>query len=350
MPHLANLSQLLLASLDDVERVSALLNTVMQQAMHPVFELSLDGVIWYLNAQAAEAIGVTAQQAVGTRLTTYVTDGLMTQRHLETVCERHQTWSWPDTWNRDPHPVPCLLTGFAIPRTLSNERPRIILWADPTDADAGDRAPPRETLLPDNSRVLGKHLDPLRRKLNQGTNRICEMLGIATMTWYAWRRQPETPIPSRTVELHLRLLDAMPELVRSIAHPLDVQEMLRSQRGIEIRHTDLALLMGIERAAGYAWSHGRQANNQVQSLSETLLKMLAEKPRAAWDQYLDLVNRQARIENTDLWSKCSWMTPENDGVENPDRTKPVVSPASDAQPAEPVKRPRGRPRLDRKSL
>ena len=55
MPSLDNLSLLLLASLDDVARVTALLNTAMQQADHPAFELSLDGVIWYLNAAAAAA-------------------------------------------------------------------------------------------------------------------------------------------------------------------------------------------------------------------------------------------------------------------------------------------------------
>jgi hypothetical protein len=357
MMTLDHLSQLLLASLDDVERASTLLNTTMQQAMQPVFELSLDGVIWYLNGEAANALGVTPQQAVGTRLTTYVTDGLMTQRHLDAVRERRQAQSWPDAWQHDPHPIPCQLTGFAIPRSLGSERPRIILWSapvgpgDPTHA-LEDRVPPRETLLPNEGCIRGKHLDPLRKKLNKGANRFCELLGIAAVTWYAWRRQPETPIPSRTVELHLRLLDAMPDLARPGAHPLDLQEALRTQRGIQLNFRELALLMGIEGSAGYAWAHGRQANDQVQALTATLLQVLAEKPREAWEQYRKLVDHQARIENIDLWAAKSWVPPTDEAADQKNEGQETGSPASPTDPASPVmntaKRLRGRPRSTQK--
>ena len=335
MASLEDLTRLLVSSLDDVARVASVLNTTLQQTLHPAFELSMDGVIWYLNRGAAEAIGVSPQQAVGTRLTTYVADALMTQRRLDALSQQSQAQSWPDAWQRPPDPpLPCRLTGFAIPHALGSERPRLILWSsrleNPAEAASARQEPiSADSAFPGDHRIRGRDLDPLRQQLNRGVNPLCQQLGIAPATWCAWMRSPHKPIPNRTVELHLRLLATLPDLGRPLTQPAELIEALRAQRGIEMSYTDLALLMGVERRSGYAWSHGNPASDPVQALVETLLRMLLEKPRAAWDTYRQVVDTQARLEKAPLWTEKTWCSPE----------------PPEAPPPEPVvqRRQRGRP-------
>jgi PAS domain-containing protein len=309
MASLENLTQLLLTSLDDVARLVSLLDTTMQHFPGPAFELSLEGAIWYLNRAASDAIGVPPQQAVGTRLTTYVADSLMTQRRIDALSQRGAPQSWPDAWRRVGDPQPCRLTGFALPRALSPDRPRLIVWSEPPaghspDPTVDDRSPP--PLIPPDRLLCGQDLDPLRGKLGLGVNRLCDVLGISAVTWYAWRRQPTTPIPSRTTALHLRLLDVLPDLAQLGAHPADLQEALRTHRGMDVTFTELALWMGVERRSGYAWAHGNPASDQVQALTRTLLQLLFEKPREAWEQYRELVAQQAQLEQVDLATTKSW--------------------------------------------
>lgn len=314
MPSLDNLASLLLASLDDVARVSALLNTTMQQADHPAFELSRDGVIWYLNNAAVDAIGVSPQQAVGTRLTTYVSDGLMTQRRLDALGQTPHAQSWPDAWRRDGRTVPCRMTGFGVPSALSSERPRLILWSERADGRRRKRDPApsdrrSDVFLTAGQHVRGLDLDPLCRRYQLKITRLCEQLGVSPITWYAWRRAAAEPITSRTIELHLRLLDAMPDLLQSGAHPLDLQEALRSQRGIDLPLTDVALLLGVDPRNAYGWRQGQPASPQLQALTASLLLLVMQKPRTAWDDYVQLVERQANLEGVNLWNSKSW-TPE----------------------------------------
>lgn len=322
MPSLDNLSLLLLASLDDVARVTALLNTAMQQADHPAFELSLDGVIWYLNAAAAAAIGVSPQQAVGARLTTYVSDSLMTQRRLDALGQSPQAQSWPDAWLRNRQPVPCRMTGFVVPSAISGERPRMILWSERAGArkrkgDTSRSGRRQDLFLAVDRHVCGRDLDPLGRRYNTKITRLCEQIGVSTITWYAWRRAADDPITSRTVELHLRLLDAMPDLLQVGAHPLDLQEALRSQRGIDLPLTDVAILLGVDPRNAYGWRHGQPASPQIQALTASLLLLVMQKPRTAWDDYVQLVERQGQLERVDLWNSKSWtpeVTPSGEGV------------------------------------
>lgn len=313
MPSLDNLASLLRASLDDVARVTALLNTTMQQVAYPAFELSRDGVVWYLNGAAAEAIGVSPQQAVGTRLTTYVGDGLMTQRRLDALGQSSQAQSWPDAWRRKRRTFPCRMTAFVIPSALSVERPRVILWSEPPDVRERQRgaahADQPDTLLPGDRHVLGQDLDPLCKRHRVKITRLCEQIGVSPITWYAWRRAAVDPITSRTIELHVRLLDAMPDLLHAGVHPLDLQEALRSQRGIDLPLTDVALLLGVDPRNAYGWRQGQPTGAQIQALTASLLRLLMHKPRASWDDYLKLVDRQAELEGVDLWKIKSW-TPE----------------------------------------
>lgn len=62
-----------------------------------------------------------------------------------------------------------------------------------------------------------------------------------------------------------RLLDAIPELAQLGAQPLDLQEALRAQRGIDLTFTELALLLGVERRAGMVVA-GHPASDQVRAL------------------------------------------------------------------------------------
>ena len=341
MASLEQLTRLLLAGIDDVARVASLLDTAMQQAPHPALELSMDGVILYLNGAASEVIGMDPQRVVGTRLATYVSDGLMTQRRLDGLSQRSQPQSWPDAWRRERQTIPCQLTGFALPRALGGERPRLVVWSErPGAAEAenplaADGGPPAETLLPIDRHLLGRDLEPLRRKLNLGINRFCELLGISAVTWYAWRKNAEALIPSRTTVLHLRLLDAMPDLAKPGAQPAELQEALRAHRDIYLSYTDLALLMGVERRAGYSWSHGYPASDQAQALTATLLHLVFEKPREAWEGYRNLVERQAELEKTDIGATKSWSAAARG--ESDESTEP----APDAPPASAAKR--GRP-------
>ena len=305
---LDTLTRLVLATLNDVARLSALLDETMQHGDPPVFELSPEGVIGYLNHTASALIGVESHRAVGTRLTTYVADGLKTQRQLEALSQQPQAQSWPDAWRRDSQTRPCQLTGFAIPRALAGDRPRLLVWVEPGGERpcAADGARPADLLLPPDRPIRARDLDPLRQKLNLAVNPFCELLGITTATWYLWRKNPETPITSRTTVLHLRLLDRMPELAQLGPQPLDLQEALRKQRGMDLTFTDLALLLGVERRSGYGWSRGYPASAQVQALTASLLYLVFNKPREVWEQYQDLLARQAALEGVDLRATKSW--------------------------------------------
>ena len=334
---LEQLTRLLLATLDDIARLSTLVDAAMQQSAQPAFELSPDGVIWYLNGAACAAIGVDPQRAVGTRLATYVADGLMTQRRLEALSQRPQAQSWPDAWRREPQMIPCQLTGFALPHALASARARLLVWAEPAGAPPAsswpaDGEPPAGALLPADRPVLAKDLDPLRRKLGIGVNRFCELLGITPVTWYAWRKDPDAPLANRTTALHLRLLDAIPELAQLGAQPLDLQEALRAQRGIDLTFTELALLLGVERRAGYGWSRGYPASDQVRALTASLLYLVFNQPRAAWDQYQRLLDAQATLEGVDLATTKSWSA----GART-ESTEPSAVPARPAQRGRPFR-------------
>ncbi|TVR65509.1 MAG: hypothetical protein EA420_03060 [Candidatus Competibacteraceae bacterium] len=331
---LEQITRLLVATLDDITRLSALLDAALQQGDQPAFELSPEGVIWYLNRAACAALGVDPHRAVGTRLAAYVADGWMTQRRLEALGQPPRAQSWPDAWRREKDSVPCQLTGFAIPRALAGERPRLVVWAESPGTGAAEHPPPADgeppasALLPADRPVLARDLDPLRRKLGLGVNRFCELLGITPVTWYAWRKHPDAPLASRTTVLHLRLLDALPELAQPGPQPLDLQEALRAHRGIDLTFTELALLLGVERRAGYGWSRGYAASDQVRALSASLLYLVFNKPREVWDQYQRLLDRQAALEGVDLGATKSWAT-----------GGPADAPG--AAPARPTKR--GRP-------
>ena len=334
---LESLTRLLLATLDDVARLSTLVDAAMQQSNQPTFELSPDGVIWYLNSAACAAIGVEPQRAVGARLATYVTDSLMTQRRLEALSQRPAAQSWSDAWRREPQPIPCQLTGFALPHALASARARLLVWAEPAGAPPAsswpaDGEPPTGALLPVDRPVLAKDLDPLRRKLGIGVNRFCELLGITPVTWYAWRKDPDAPLANRTTALHLRLLDAIPELAQLGAQPLDLQEALRAQRGIDLTFTELALLLGVERRAGYGWSRGYPASDQVRALTASLLYLVFNQPRAAWDQYQRLLDAQATLEGVDLATTKSWSA----GART-ESTEPSAVPARPAQRGRPFR-------------
>lgn len=292
----------------------------MQQGDQPAFEVSPQGVIWYLNKAASEAIGVEPQQAVNTRLANYVVDGLMTQRRLEAL-SHSESETWQDAWKQKVQALPCELTAFAIPQSIASERTRIIVWAKSQDTTAPNPLPSltdfqmesfsKRLLRPDQP-VTSGDLERLRERFNISTNRFCEILGISMVTWYGWRKTPELPINNRTVVLHLRLLDAMPELTQLVAQPIDLQEALRTHLGISMTFSDLALWMGIERRSGYSWARGYPAGDQIRGLTASLLYIVSNKPREAWLHYQTLLEQQAALEGINVMRDKSWWSTRTD--------------------------------------
>lgn len=313
------LTRLFLAALDDAARLSSLLDIALQQGAQPAFELSPQGVIWYLNQAAAEAIGIDPQQAVNTRLANYMQDGLITQRRLEAL-SRSQSETWRDAWRHGKTVVSCELTAFAIPASVANERSRILLWAkmpestlEKSDTPSGfsDVLPASGLLSPD-APVLGRDLERLRERFDISANRFCDVLGISAVTWYGWRKRPDAPISSRPIVLHLRLLDTLPELARLGAQPIDLQEALRTHLGISLTFSELALWLGVERRSGYAWSRGYPASDQVRALTTSLLYIVLNRPRDAWFRYQYVLERQATLEGVDIENTKSWSTAHTD--------------------------------------
>ena len=343
-----SLARLLVASLNDAARISSLLDIAMQQGSQPAFEVSPQGVIWYLNQAASEVIGTEPQQAVNTRLANYVVDGLMTQRRLEAL-SHSQSASWRDAWRGKGKTTTCELTAFAIPQSVVSERARIVVWAKSPSAhppeehlissnDIKNESPAEILLLPDQL-VMTSDLERLREKLGISTNRFCEILGISMVTWYAWRKTPEQPIASRPIILHLRLLDAMPELARLGPQPIDLQEALRTHLGISFTFSELALWMGVERRAGYAWSRGYPASDQVRALTASLLYIVLNKPREAWLRYQNLLQQQAQLEGIDFTKIKSWSSAARGESE---LLEAESNPAPEHQPPLSAKRPHTR--------
>lgn len=317
----------------------------MQQGDQPAFEVSPQGVIWYLNQAASEALRLNPQQAVNTRLSNYVVDGLMTQRRLEALNQGSQSETWRDAWRRDQETISCEITAFFIPASVAGERHRIIVLAknydlSPGGEDAVDglkEIQPSKALLRSDKPVLAGDLERLREKLQISTNRLCELLGISMVSWYTWRKTPQTPISSRSVVLHLRLLDAMPELAQLGAQPADLQEALRAHLGISLTFSDLAFWMGADRRSGYAWGRGYPASDPVRALTASLLYIVLNKPREAWWCYQTLLEQQAELEKVNFASTRSWATSRSDVQPSDDRNRSdtnvgVTSPAKRPRP------------------
>lgn len=215
--------------------------------------------------------------------------------------------------------------------------------------------------LSDQAHIRGADLIPLAKHLGLKTNRMCEQVGVTPHTWYVWQRAEEKPISSRIVELHLRLLAAMPDLTQIKLHPLDLQEALRTQRGIEMTLGEIALLLGIESRNAYSWSYGVGISAQIEALTATLMKVVAQKSRLVWEQYHAIVDRQAALEGVNIWETKSWTPtpdPQDDVPVEPEPEPPPKrggrrgrfepsnpAPApDDSTTSSPPKRKRGRPK------
>ena len=191
---------------------------------------------------------------MGTRLVTYVNDGLMTQRRLEALSQHPQAQSWIDAWRREQQMIPCQLTGFAIPRSLAS---------DALDSSSGpnprpDRRTRRNAWMTSHRSIpSSRATGPSRRAIwtpapetGSGREPILRVVRDDARDLVCLAAAFGRSLPSRTIALHMRLLDVFPELARLGAQPLDLQEALRTQRGVDLTFTELALLLGVERRAG----------------------------------------------------------------------------------------------------
>lgn len=311
MGSLDQLTDLLTATVEDLRQLSVQLDVAMQQTTMPAFELSADGRITYLNP-AARAL-LDEEPVDGCRFTDLVDDPVFTRRRLESLHRDGRSQTWPARFVVGAAPNRrCQLVGKARPAVLSEDGPRLILWVEPEARETDAAAPARRGELPPDRRVLGGDLDRLRRRVGVSVQRFCELLGISATTWYGWRRNADAPIPNRTAELHLRLLDALPEVARPADHPADLAHLLELRLGRQPAFTEIAIHLGVQRRTGYSWAQDGPVNSQARALTASLMRLLLEHPTDAWEDYRALIDLQARLEQVDVWQAKSW-GPTEDG-------------------------------------
>lgn len=312
MESLDHLTDLLSATVDDLRQVSVQLDAAMHRAQAPAFELTAEGRITYLNPAARALLGEAPVD--GRPFTDFVSDPLFTRRRLESLRHDGRSQSWPEQFvGEEPPNRRCQLIAKALPQLLSETDRRLILWAEPEARDTTEPAIHRRGELPADRRVLGGDLERVRRRVGVSVQRCCELLGISATTWYAWRRNAEQPIPNRTAELHLRLLDALPEVARPADHPADLQHLLELRLGRPPAFTELAIYLGVQRRTGYSWAQNGPVNGQARALTASLMRLLLEHPADAWEDYQALIDRQARLEQVDVWQAKSWGPSEEAG-------------------------------------
>lgn len=310
MASLDHVTDLLIASVDDLRQVVMQLDAAMQQANVPAFELTSDGRITYLNPPARALLD--HEPAAGRLFTDFVTDPLITRRRLESLSRDGRSQSWPEQFVVGEHPDQrCQLVGKALAQVLPETGPRLILWVEPEDRDTAEPTIRHRGNLPDDRRVLGRDLDRVRQRAGVNVQRFCELLGISPTTWYSWRRNPDEPLPNRTAELHLRLLDALPEVARPSDHPADLQPLLELHSGRQPTFTEIAIYFGVQRRTGYSWSQGGPVSGQARALTASLMRLLLGRQAGAWDTYQGLIDLQARLEHVDVRQTKSWGAPED---------------------------------------
>lgn len=288
-------ADLLATAFDDVRRIALQLDTLIQHADTPVWELTLDGHITDLNPAAVEWFGDERSAARGRAFTDYVADSASTQRHLDHLAQSSTPQIWSERLlNSTQPPHDCQLAARRIERPETGTR--LLLWLHtPTPDDPFELADDR--CLADERPVCGADLERIRERLGLSVQRTYELLGVTATTWYAWRKATDTPIGNRTAELHLRLLDALPELAQPGGHPSELKQVLAMRFGIQATGADLAAWLGAQRRAGYVWADKGPVNGQARALTRSLLRMLLEYPPQMWRFYLNIVENQARVEN-----------------------------------------------------
>ncbi len=325
MGSLDHLTDLLAATVDDLRQLSVQLDAAMQQAAVPAFELTADGRITYLNPAARALLGEEPME--GRRFTDLVGDPLFTGRRLESLGRDGRSQAWPERFVVGESPDRrCRLVGKALPAGPASDGPRLILWAEPEAPETDRSVPARRGELPPDRRVLGRDLDRLRRRVGVSVQRFCELLGISATTWYAWRRNGDEPVPNRTAELHLRLLDALPEVARPADHPTDLQQLMELRLGRLPAFTEIAIHLGVQRRTGYSWAQDGPVNGQARALTASLMRLLLEHPAEAWEDYRALIDLQARLEGIDVWRAKSWGASDDtdsDGSVEEDAGEPI---------------------------
>lgn len=295
---------------DLVITTSTLLDTALQQSEQPAFALSLDGEVRSLNPAAAALFAAPVTSLVGKLLPRLVRDDNLAEQHLAAVRATPQQVTWRAEFIRAPGEwsAPYQLTARTLGPSLGAGPVRVLLWAAPVTETAAPPPPPPlpERLIPATRRVLGRDIEPLRQKLALSVLQMCHLVGVSSVTWYTWRGQPQEPLKSRTAELHLRVLDALPAMARIPTHPADLKHVLQTHLNRTVTDTELALLLGVERGAGFSWARGGPVHEQVLALTATLLRLLLEMPPATWSVYQTVLEAQAALENIDVWRARAW--------------------------------------------
>ena len=302
------------ATADNLRASVSFLDIAMQQAKIPVFELNIQGTIEYANQAALAHFALTPARLIGQSLQNFFVDTLFFARYLKTVQERPtETLRWQAQMQCEAWDAPQVRSVSAQTSTvLKKKQQRIILWLPEADAETTDATPEQPSTLTDQTvlsmtaPVYGRDLAKMLKRLQCTAPQLSRILNVTMYTWNRWEKTPDEVITNRTVELHLRLLDQYPSLLQVPMSPGELQQHLQRYLNQPSKHTDLALLLGVEVHTAKPWQEGKKISETAWGLSNTLGLMLKTLPPDAWDRYRAIVNQQAQIEGVDLWEDRSW--------------------------------------------
>ena len=302
-PSIENLLDLLMTT-------SSLLEMAIQQSELPIYILSPEGHITDLNKSAADLFTLPTNKIVGESFSNFVRDGSQAQQYLADLSSHAQRLSWQSEFICAPGEFARYrITGIALVRVLGAGPEHLILWCESTETALSpekESSTRSDRIIPSDRRVLGRDIELVRQKLGLTVLQMCQIVGVSSITWYAWRGKPKQPIKTRTAELHLRLLDALPDVAKIPVHPADLKHLLEMHLKRDVTYTEVALLLGVERGAGYSWARGRSVHEQALALTASLMRLLLEMPPEAWSLYHTLIEQQATLEGTDIWRTRTW--------------------------------------------
>lgn len=310
---------------EEAQRYAFFIQSLFRRIHSPLLILDDKGTIQQANPSALDTFGYAAKELQDTSFLTLcgATDIGTAKTHLRSALENpDQPQQWQARLTHNDGKLHAYTLSTQILDLDGGGRPGILLHCLPADdasltaatlADAKRSALATfrpltlAATIPTDRPILGKDLETLPDHLNCSITHCCQLLGIATMVWYNWRRKPDEPITSRTVALNIRLLDAFPMLAEMPYSPTDLHQALEQKLGRKVTLVELSLMLGMERASAYRWGRGVPPVEPIVCLIARLVELLDRQPVEAADYYRSLVDAEAQLLGIDnLWAQGSW--------------------------------------------
>ena len=188
MARLETVTRLLVTAMNDVQRLTMTLDATIATTELAVFELFANGRIARLNAPAEQLIGVAEQDAVGKMFAHFTADADQTHAAIGQLLQHAELKSWPEQLIRAGSLV---MNGIGLGPSPAGSQ-RVVIWCGQESTEPIHQTQP--SFLPDTRRILGADIDIIKDRLNISILELCQQLGIATPTLYAWRRKANQPI------------------------------------------------------------------------------------------------------------------------------------------------------------